>query len=161
MERITRHAILIRNDNKTSKAVVGALIDFLKCSALDFKSITFDNGSEFANHSRLKDELGIDAYFCNPGAPWQKGSIENLNGMLRRFFPFKVSAEEITNEQVAVVNTKINDIPREILSYKTPNELLNELCRKEKKGRSRMKAAWPTAEAVCFNQKESGVAFGF
>lgn len=161
VERVTRHAILIRNNNKISKTVVGALIGFLKYSDLDVKSITFDNGSEFADHSLLKDELGVDTYFCDPGAPWQKGSIENLNGMLRRFFPFKASAGEITNEQVAVVNAKINDMPREILSYKTPNEVLDELCRKEKKRRSRVKAAWPAAEAVCFNQKESGVAFGY
>jgi IS30 family transposase len=137
------------------------LIDFLKRSSLDVKSITFDNGSEFADHWRLKEELGIDTYFCDPGAPWQKGSIENLNGMLRRFFPFKVSAEEITNEQVVVVNAKINNMPREILSYKTPNEVLNELRRNEKESKSMVKAAWPVAEVICFTQKESRVAFDY
>lgn len=159
IDRVTRQAILIKNKNKQSVTVIGALIDFIKTSGLDVKSITFDNGSEFADHWRLQDELGIDTYFCDPGAPWQKGGIENLNGMLRRFFPFAASAEEITQIKVVEANAKINDMPRAILAYKTPNEMFNELCKKDKKLGSRVKSARLAAEANSFKQKESCVAF--
>lgn len=161
IDRVTRQAILIRNDNKYTKTVIGGVIDYIRNSGLDVKSITFDNGSEFAEHWRLKDELGIDTYFCDPGAPWQKGGIEHLNGMLRRYLPFEAPAWEITRNQVAKVNAKINNMPRAILSYKTPNEVFNELCWKDRKKRSSVKAAWPAAGTHYFNQKESCVAFHY
>jgi transposase, IS30 family len=125
VERVTRHTILIYNENKRTDIVMGALIAHVKDLVPFIKSITFDNGSEFASHTEL-NKLGIKTYFCDPGAPWQKGSIENLNGFARRFLPFNLPADEITAEYVAEVNNKINNIPREILAYKTPIQALNE-----------------------------------
>jgi IS30 family transposase len=125
VERVTREAILIKNEDKTTKTVMGSLIDHIKKTGIKMKSITFDNGSEFADHDRLK-ELGIDTYFCDPGSPWQKGSIENFNGVARRFLPFSLSASEITHEYVATVNNKLNNMPRAILSFKTPLEAARE-----------------------------------
>ena len=85
------------------------------------KSITFDNGSEFASHTKLK-ELGTKTYFCHPGAPWEKGSIENVNGVSRRFLPFNLPADEITSELVNEVMIKLNNLPRKIFGYMTPPE---------------------------------------
>ncbi len=158
VERVTRQAILIKNDNKASNTVLGALINHLKRSPLEVKSITFDNGSEFADHTRLKEELGIDTYFCDPGAPWQKGGIENLNGMLRRFLPFKAPAAEITQKQVAAANAKINNMPRAILGYRTPLEALRN---KGNPSQSRVKSARPAVEAKHFNQKKTCVAIHY
>jgi transposase, IS30 family len=121
VERTTREAILIKNDNKRSDTVIDALISFIKKNKLIIKTITFDNGSEFAEHKKLIT-LGIKIYFCDPGSPWQKGSIENLNGIIRRFIPFKISAFSLTEDQIKEVTIKINAIPRAILGFKTPLE---------------------------------------
>jgi len=125
VERVTRHSVLIRNESKHTKTVVDALIGHIKKTGLVVKSITFDNGSEFAGHTRL-NELGIKTYFCDPGAPWQKGGIENLNGVARRYLPFNQQSQEITEDYVVEVNEKINNMPRAILGFKTPNEALRE-----------------------------------
>jgi IS30 family transposase len=157
IERVTRKAFLIFNDNKSTKTVMNSLINRIIDKGLFFKSITFDNGTEFADHSRLK-ELGIDTYFCDPGKPWQKGGIENLNGMLRRFLPFELLAADITEEYVAKVNEMINRMPRKILSRKTPLNAFNETFGLIKLEESRMKFALPATEAISCNQKTSGVA---
>jgi transposase, IS30 family len=125
IERVTRNSILICNESKHTKTVVDALIEHITKTGLVVKSITFDNGSEFAGHTRL-NALGIATYFCDPGAPWQKGSIENLNGVARRYVPFAQKSQEITEDYVAKINDKINNMPRAILGFKTPNEVLKE-----------------------------------
>lgn len=124
IERVTRHATLIRNDDKRSETVIDALIKHIQKTGIIIKSITFDNGSEFAEHTKLK-ALGIATYFCDPGSPWQKGAIEHLNGMLRRYLPFHMLAVEISKSFVETVNVAINNIPREILGFKTPLQALN------------------------------------
>lgn len=121
IERTTRKAILIKNENKRSDNVINGLINFIKRTGTIIKSITFDNGSEFAEHTELKT-IGIEIYFCDPGSPWQKGSIEHFNGMTRRFLPFSMNAFSITKKQVAEVARKMNLMPRKILGFKTPLE---------------------------------------
>jgi IS30 family transposase len=125
VERVTRNTILIHNKSKHTDIVIGSLIARIKELNLDVKSITFDNGSEFASHSEL-NKLGIKTYFCDPGSPWQKGSIENLNGFARRFLPFSLPAVEIDALLVKEVNHKINLIPRAILAYKSPFQVFSE-----------------------------------
>ena len=71
VERTTRKAILIKNDNKCSSTVIDALVRYIRRTGIEIKSITFDNGSEFTEHSKLQ-VFGIKVYFCDPGAPWQK-----------------------------------------------------------------------------------------
>lgn len=160
VERVSRKAILIHNSNKLTKTVVSAVIEYIKTHNLFVKSITFDNGSEFADHHKLND-LNIETFFCDPGAPWQKGSIENLNGMLRRYLPFSLAAESISDSYVEKVNDQINSIPRAILGYKTPNEAFDKLYKKVEEQESRVKAALPAVEAISYNQNCSGVAFQY
>ena len=160
VERVTRNAILIRNENKRTDTVIGSLIEYIKANKRVFKSITFDNGSEFSEHVKLR-EMGIDTYFCDPGAPWQKGGIENLNGLLRRYLPFKMKANEITQDYVGLVNIKINSMPRSILGYKTPDMLMKQVILKDNKKESRVKSAMPAVEANVFNQNELVVAFDY
>lgn len=126
IDRVTRHAIMIRNENKSSSTVIDALIRHITENKVSIKSITFDNGSEFANHAKLH-QLGIKTYFCDPGSPWQKGAIEHLNGMIRRFIPFKLSFHAVTKKLVAEVNKFINSMPRKILQNRTPMEVIREL----------------------------------
>src|SRR5579872_3990234 len=126
IERVTRHCVIIRNDNKTTKTVIDAIIEHITRNNLLVKSITFDNGTEFADHARL-NQMGIDTYFCDPGKPYQKGAIENLNGSVRRHLPFDLSADSITKEYVEQVADMMNNMPRKILGYKTPNEMYKEM----------------------------------
>lgn len=158
IERVTRKAYLIYNENKSTNTVIDSLIKRINDEGLVIKSMTFDNGTEFAAHSQLKT-LGIDTYFCDPGKPWQKGSIENLNGMLRRFVPFSLPVEDITEKFVAKINKMINLMPRTILSQKTPLEAFRKACKTIKKNKSRVKLAVPATEAVLYSQKTSSVAF--
>ena len=121
IDRKTKHTILIKNNNKRSATVIGALIQNIKKSGLTINSITFDNGSEFAEHAKLHT-LGIKTYFCDPGSPWQKGRIENLNGIARRFLPFNMGASEVTNELLREVEHRLNRMPRQSLGFMTPLE---------------------------------------
>ena len=136
-EPVTRYAILIRNEDKRSETVIDKLIRYVKKTKLVIKSITFDNGSEFADHTKL-NAIGIKTYFCDPGSPWQKGSVENLNGVLRRYLPFNMPASEISEELVGDIAPKVNNMPRAILGFKTSKQALME---------SRVKSALPAAEA--------------
>ena len=158
IERVTRKAFLIYNKNKSTKTVMNSLIKRINDEGLFIKSITFDNGTEFADHIRLKN-LGIATYFCDPGKPWQKGGIENLNGMLRRFLPFGLVAADITKQYVVKINKMINRMPRKILSYKTPLDVFNKTFKSLKFKESRVKTAVPAVEANHYNQKSSSVAF--
>lgn len=121
IDRKTKHTILIKNDDKRSKTVIGALMQRIQNSKMPVKSITFDNGSEFAEHTRLND-VGIKTYFCDPGAPWQKGGIENLNGVARRFLPFNLEVSKITNQLVRDIENQLNHMPRQSLGFLTPFE---------------------------------------
>jgi len=124
IDRKTRVAILIKNDNKRSETVLGALIRYLRRFKIKIRSLTLDNGSEFAEHELLR-QMGIEVFFCDPGSPWQKGSIENLNGLIRRFLPFNMSPDAVTPELIQSVNRAINNMPRAILGYLTPLEFAN------------------------------------
>lgn len=86
-----------------------------------FKTITFDNGFENYRHR----ELGVDSYFCRPFASWQKGSVENVNKLLRRYLPRGTKLDELTDSNIYAVQEKLNDRPRKRLGYKTPNEIIN------------------------------------
>lgn len=87
------------------------------------RSVTFDNGLEFYEHQQLKNEIDIETYFCDAYASsWQKGGVENANGILRRFIPKKIKAEDCSANQVQIYLKRINATPRKSLGYKTPYE---------------------------------------
>lgn len=88
------------------------------------RSITFDNGSEFTEHEQLQDAFGLKTYFCDAYAPWQKGGVENANGILRRYIPKRSKADDYTPEQVQLIFHRINMTPRKSLNYRTPYEML-------------------------------------
>lgn len=158
IERVSRKAFLFRNKDKSTKTVLGAVIKRIKDDEISVSSITFDNGSEFADHHKL-NEIGISTYFCDPGVPSQKGSVENYNGILRRYLPFERSSDDITDEYVAEAERLLDLMPREILSNKTPLDVFMQHYPKAKWNESRVKPASPAAEANLFYQKNNSVAF--
>jgi IS30 family transposase len=88
------------------------------------RSITFDNGKEFAEHARLARSLRVKTYFADPYSSWQRGTNENTNGLLRQFFPKGTDFTRISHEEVARVEMLLNERPRKRLGYKTPAEIL-------------------------------------
>jgi len=92
------------------------------------RTITLDNGKEFAEHQRLTDSLGTEVYFAQPYASWQRGLNENTNGLLRQFFPKGTDFARISHHQVARAQQLLNERPRKTLGYRTPSEVLNKKC---------------------------------
>jgi IS30 family transposase len=90
------------------------------------RTMTLDNGKEFAEHQRITDKLGTDVYFADPYASWQRGLNENTNGLLRQFFPKGTDFSRISRRLVARVEQLINERPRKILGYRTPDEVFNK-----------------------------------
>jgi len=87
------------------------------------KTVTFDRGSEFLFYPLLSRQLGIKSYYCDPRAPWQKGTVENTNSRIRRFLPRETDLKEITDQQLAAVCSQINNTPRKCLGYRTPEDV--------------------------------------
>ncbi|MES5167398.1 IS30 family transposase, partial [Prevotella melaninogenica] len=90
------------------------------------KSITTDNGTEFACHEMIAKSLGVTIYFADPYASWQKGAIENANGLIRQYVPKKETFEHISQQQITKYSKKINMRPRKKLEFKTPYECFYE-----------------------------------
>lgn len=90
------------------------------------KSATFDNGSENAKHYRLKKIFGIETYFCDPYASWQKGGVENINGLIRQYLPRKTNLATMTDSEIKEIQESLNNRPRKSLNYLTPNEIFAE-----------------------------------
>jgi len=92
-----------------------------------WKSITRDNGSENALHDETRRHYKVKSYFCDPYKSWQKGGVENLNGLIRQYFPKSLNLDEIPQEAVAMVEEMLNNRPRKKLNYLTPNQALGRL----------------------------------
>ncbi len=86
------------------------------------KTMTFDNGGEFGQHQKLEAELDMITFFCDPHSPWQRGTIENTNGILRRDMPRKTDITNYTNRDISEITWAVNSTPRKCLGYKTPAE---------------------------------------
>ena len=125
VERQSRYTVLIRNPDRNSTGVMTGVIQQLRSLPSPARqTITFDRGTEFARYSLLRHQLGIESYFCSPQAPWQKGSVENTNGRLRRFLPPDTDPTGLTPEMLSQICSRINNTPRKCLGFRTPQEVL-------------------------------------
>jgi IS30 family transposase len=123
-ERVSRLIRIRRQTSKAAQGVLESLAGLLRRVPSTLRrSITFDNGSEFALHHRLAARLRLDTFFCDPHAPWQKGGIENAIGRLRRPLPRKSDLACITQQHLDELTRRYNRTPRKCLDFKTPEEV--------------------------------------
>lgn len=127
VERKTRYVLLAKVNRKDSKTVVDALIKQAhKLPRELYKSLTWDRGAEMAQHKRFTLATDIDVYFCDPSSPWQRGSNENTNRLLRQYFPKGTDLSEHSQAKLNAVARRLNERPRKTLDYKTPAARFNE-----------------------------------
>jgi transposase, IS30 family len=127
-ERRSRLLTIERLARKTASAVIDRLMARFKRLPQQLRrSLTFDNGTEFALHYQLNQQLGLDTYFCDPHAPWQKGGIENAIGRMRRTLPRKSDLATITDHELENLVARYNATPRKCLAFRTPNEVFSTI----------------------------------
>jgi len=127
VERVTRYTILSLT-NRSAKEKADKLIDRLGQYSLNFRrTITTDNGSENSYHQQISDSLSLKMYFCHAYHSWEKGTVENMNGRIRRYIPKGLSLNHLTDQQVSSLEEKLNSTPRKCLGYLTPKQKLDIL----------------------------------
>jgi IS30 family transposase len=122
-ERKARLALLRKVERKTAQAVADAVIELLKTLPVRIHTITADNGKEFADHERIARDLRTNVYFAHPYSSWERATNENLNGLVRQYFPKKHNFATITKTEIEFVMERLNNRPRKCLGFKTPNQI--------------------------------------
>ncbi len=123
IERKTRKLRLKKLRRKTAANVAEGVCDLLRHYRESVKTITYDNGTENSFHLLINKKLKCKSYFCNPYHSWEKGSVENAAGLVRRYFPKKTDFTKVSEEQLRRVEKQINNRPRKLLNYETPQEV--------------------------------------
>jgi IS30 family transposase len=121
VERYSRYLLLVRVGGKDSTSVVGALVR--KVNELPtglFLSLTWDRGTELALHKRFTLETGVPVYFCDPKSPWQRGTNENTNGLVRQYFPNGLDLSTFSQLELDMIAIRMNSRPRKILGFASP-----------------------------------------
>ena len=127
VERHTRYVMLVRVKSKHTETVINALIRHAhKLPRELYKSLTWDRGSEMADHQKFSLATDINVYFCDPQHPWQRGSNENTNGLLRQYFPKGMDLSNVHQNRLNAVARRLNERPRKTLGYYSPAEKFNE-----------------------------------
>ena len=119
--------MLAKVDSKKTETVINALIKQAhKLPQELYKSLTWDRGKEMADHKRFSLATDIDVYFCDPQSPWQRGSNENTNGLLRQYFPKGTDLSVHSQAKLNAVARQLNERPRKTLDYETPAERFDQ-----------------------------------
>lgn len=127
VERHTRYVMLVKVDSKDTETVINALVKHAhKLPQELYKSLTWDRGKEMANHKRFTLATNITVYFCDPQNPWQRGSNENTNGLLRQYFPKGTDLSVYSQAKLNAVARRLNERPRKTLNYETPAERFDQ-----------------------------------
>lgn len=124
VERKSRYLIMLKNENHQSTALYNKLLKLIKSKGLSFKTITCDRGSEFAHYKIIENKTKSKVYFCDPYSPWQKGTNENTNGRIRKYMPRSSDITKFDQNSVDCIAKKMNSIPRKVLGFKTPREVI-------------------------------------
>jgi len=126
VERQTRYVMLVKLDRRDSMSVVAALIkNAAKLSQELYQSLTWDRGTEMHAHKQFTMATGIQVYFCDPQSPWQRGSNENTNGLLRQYLPKGMNLSGLSQTQLNAIARQLNQRPRKTLGFHTPAEMFS------------------------------------
>ena len=127
VERHSRYVMLVKVANKDTESVISALIKQSRSLPRElYKSLTWDRGKELADHPRLTLAADVDVYFCDPHAPWQRGSNENTNRLLRQYLPRGTDLSVHSQAKLSAIARQLNERPRKTLQYQTPAEKFAE-----------------------------------
>jgi IS30 family transposase len=127
VERSTRYVMLAKVTGKDTETVINALIkNARKLPQELYKSLTWDRGKEMAEHKRFTLATDIQVYFCDPQTPWQRGTNENTNGLLRQYFPKGMDLSGYSQAKLNAVARRLNERPRKTLNYETPAERFHQ-----------------------------------
>jgi IS30 family transposase len=127
VERSTRYCMLVRVARKDTETVINALIrQAHKLPRELYKSLTWDRGSEMADHQRFSLATDVKVYFCDPRSPWQRGSNEQINGLLRQYFPKGMDLSNVNQNHLNAIARRLNERPRKTLEYYSPAEKFAE-----------------------------------
>jgi IS30 family transposase len=125
VERKSRFVVIVKVADKRTESVVAALIKAVRKLPVALRrSLTWDRGVELANHAQFTVATNVKVYFCDPSSPWQRGSNENTNGLLRQYYPKGADLASVSQAQLDTVARKLNTRPRETLNWKTPAYML-------------------------------------
>jgi IS30 family transposase len=125
VERKSRYTYIVNLKNRKSATVVKGFIKvFNNTDKLFTKSLTYDNGTEMANHKLFSKKTGMPVYFAHPYSSWERGTNENTNGLIRRFFPKGTDFNKICEQKLKIVQEKLNNRPRKVLGFRTPAEVM-------------------------------------
>lgn len=128
VERTTRYSILVplkeRDAESVRKAYTKELGQLPKEIA---KTLTYDQGKEMSEHKQFTIDTGIAVYFAHPGSPWERGTNENTNGLIRQYFPKGTDFSKVSGREIKQVQRELNDRPRAVLHYQKPDEVINQL----------------------------------
>ena len=128
VERTTRALILVPLKAKDAKSVRKTFAKELKTLPSQMKrSMTYDRGKEMAEHKLFTKETKMQVFFCDPHSPWQRGTNENTNMLIRDFFPKQTDFSKFTRKEIKYVQKLLNERPRKTLDFKTPKEKFKEL----------------------------------
>lgn len=127
-ERKSRLTLLRKVERKTAEAVAAAVVTLLMPWKAQTHTLTSDNGKEFALHQIIAMLIEADYFFAHPYAAWERGTNENMNGLLRQYFPKKRYLETVSNDEIELVMCRLNNRPRKTLAYNTPFEVFLSCC---------------------------------
>jgi len=127
VERVSRFAIFLRNNDRQSRPVMNGLVQALQALPhLARRSITFDRGTEFTDWPYLQASIGTQTWFCDPQSPWQKGTVENTNRRVRKWLSREVDPLSVTDADLIEICNQLNATPRKCLGYRTPAEVFRK-----------------------------------
>jgi IS30 family transposase len=128
VERTTRYTIIVPLKAKDATSVRLAYArEFQKLPKEIAKTLTYDQGKEMSEHKQFTIDTGIQVYFAHPGSPWERGTNENTNGLIRQYFPKGTEFDRVSVREIKRVQRELNDRPRAVLHYKKPDEVINQL----------------------------------
>jgi IS30 family transposase len=128
VERKTRYTIITKLKDRTATTKADAVISQLQLFPSTVRrSLTADNGLENVQHKRMTQETGMPVYFCHAYHSWEKGTVENMNGRIRRYIPKGVSMDTLSSAFIQAIEDNLNSTPRKCLQYRTPREMMTKL----------------------------------